>query len=325
MMAPLATATTLPVTLVGRPSEYGGSVDWRLVLRGVGKTFISVGMLLLLFVAYELWGTGLAEARSQHQLKKDFASKVPAVVSPASSTTTTPGPTTTAAPLPAPPPDAAVAILSIPRIGVNVAIVEGVGVEDLKKGPGHYPNTPLPGQPGNTAIAGHRTTYGHPFYNLNELQAGDEIDIATHTGTYRYSVLSQQDVSPTDTAVVAPTTDNRLTLTTCTPRFSAAKRLVLTAKLLGPATAPPTKPADAGSGAPTLQAAAADTGGLSGKGESTSPAILWGAICAVIWLGAYLVGRRWRRWPTYLLATPVFLLALFIFFENFARFVPANI
>jgi sortase A len=285
-------------------------------------------LLVLLFVAYQLWGTGFAEARSQHELKKQFAAG-PVIAPPVSTSTTQPASTTTAVPLPAPPTGSAVAILRIPRIGLTAAVVEGVGVEDLKKGPGHYPNTPLPGQPGNTAIAGHRTTYGHPFFDLNSVQVGDDILIATHTATYRYSVVSQQDVLPTDVAVVAPTTDNRLTLTTCTPRYSATKRLIVVAKLIGPATAPPTKtPTKAPTirpirDLPSIDDAAAIS--LSGKGESTIPAIAWGFVCAVIWLGAYLVGRGWRKWAAYLLATPLFLVALFIFFENFARFVPANV
>lgn len=301
-------------------------MGWRKVLRGFGKTCISAGVLVLLFVAYELWGTGFAEARSQQQLKKQFAAK-PAV-RPSVSTTTPTTPTTLASPattalaLPSPPTGSAVAILSIPRIGVSAAVVEGVGVEDLKKGPGHYPNTPLPGQPGNTAIAGHRTTYGHPFYDLNDVQLGDDILIATHTGTYRYSVISHEDVLPTDVAVVAPTTDNRLTLTTCTPRYSASKRLIIVAKLLGPATAPPSAPPRLRDPVAIPDGAAAT---LSGKGETTLPAIAWGLVCAVIAMGAYLVGRGWRKWPAYLLASPLFLIALFVFFENFARFVPANI
>ena len=314
---------------------YRGRVGWRAVLRGFGKTCISAGVLVLLFVGYELWGTGFAEARSQHQLKKQFAA-APFVTPPISTSTTRAIPksttTTTAVALPPPPTGSAVAILNIPRIKVTVAVVEGIGVEDLKKGPGHYPNTPLPGQPGNTAIAGHRTTYGHPFFDLNDVQIGDDILVATHTETYRYSVISHEDVLPSDVAVVAPTTDNRLTLTTCTPRYSASKRLIVVAKLVGPATAPPTAPRPT----PPLPSSARpirdlpsidDTtpSTLSGTGESRVPAIAWGFVCAVIWLGAYLVGRGWRKWAAYLLATPLFLVALFIFFENFARFVPANI
>src|SRR5581483_10360279 len=96
--------------------------------------------------------------------------------------------TTTVAPLPSPPTGAAVAIITIPKIGVDSAVVQGVGVSDLQKGPGHYPNSPMPGQPGNAAIAGHRTTYGAPFYRLDELTAGDQILITTWEGAFKYAV-----------------------------------------------------------------------------------------------------------------------------------------
>jgi sortase A len=302
----------------------------RTFLRGFGRTCITGGILVLLFVVYQLWGTGFAEARSQHDLKKQFGALTTIPTAPLTTTTTDrPHPTTTAAPLPSPPTGSAVAILNIPRIGLSAAVVEGVGVEDLKKGPGHYPNTPLPGQPGNTAIAGHRTTYGHPFYDLDSVKTGDDIFIATHTAVFHYSVISEQEVLPSDVAVVAPTADNRLTLTTCTPRYSASHRLILQARLIGPATAPPTAPPRAVPPVRTLPddtpATAAAVVSLSGKGESTLPAIAWAIVCAVIWLGAYLVGRGWRKWPAYLIAAPLFFVALFIFFENFARFVPANV
>ena len=99
------------------------------------------------------------------------------------------------------------------------AVVQGVGVEDLKKGPGHYPQTPMPGQKGNAAIAGHRTTYGHPFYDIDALKAGDDIFISTREGKFQYKVDHSMNVNPSDVAVLDPTTDNRLTLTTCTPKF----------------------------------------------------------------------------------------------------------
>jgi sortase A len=200
-----------------------------------------------------------------------------------------------------------------------------VGVEDLKKGPGHYPKTPLPGQPGNTAIAGHRTTYGAPFYHLDSLKPGDPILIATHQGTFEYRMVSEQAVDPTDVAVIAPTADNRLTLTTCTPRFTARQRLVVVARLIGPATVPPPPPATPGPATPVTAPAAASVGSLSGQGTTTLPATAWGLACAALWLAAFLAGRRWRRWAVYAVATPVFLVALFFFFENFARFVPANL
>jgi sortase A len=305
-------------------------VNFRRVLRGVGKTFISSGLLILLFVAYELWGTGIAEARSQHSLRKQFEAAVPAPRPTTPPATLPDETTTTAVPLPPPPVGAALAIIKIPSAGIDAAVVEGVGVPDLKKGPGHYPKTPLPGQPGNTAIAGHRTTYGAPFYHLDQVKAGDPIFISTRDGTFHYSVVSQHDVSPNDVSVIDATTDNRLTLTTCTPRFTAEKRLVVVAALIGPATAPPTRHVNEvvtpGARTPgTVDSPSVAVGSLSGQGQSTWPAIGWGGVCALLWAGGYAFGRRWRRWPAYLVTAPFFLLALFVFFENFARFVPANI
>lgn len=290
-------------------------------------------MLILLFVAYQLWGTGIAEQHAQDRLRRQFDTPVAAGIHP---TTTEPaptvgaGPTTTStvAPLPAPSEGAAIGLLRIPSIGVNVAIVEGVGVENLKDGPGHYPNTPYPGQAGNAAIAGHRTTYGAPFYHLDELKPGDDLYVATRASPnpWHYQFVSEHDVSPTDVSVLDPTPDNRLTLTTCTPRFSAAKRLIAVFKLVGAVDPRPVVPAvTSGPVSSAALGGSTQTIGLSGKGATTRPAILWALVCAAIWLGAWLVARRGRRWLVYALATPVFLVCLFFFFENFARFVPANI
>ncbi len=91
-----------------------------------------------------------------------------------------------------------VARLKIPEIDVDVVVVAGVSVEDLKRGPGHYPGTPLPGQYGNAVIAGHRTTYGRPFHDIDDLEPGDQI-VATTTlaGRYVYEVTGRRSSSPT--------------------------------------------------------------------------------------------------------------------------------
>lgn len=111
---------------------------------------------------------------------------------------------------------------------------------DLKKGPGHYPGTALPGGSGNAAIAGHRTTYGAPFFRVDELEAGDPIFITIRGGRYRYDVSELKIVAPEDAWVLEPTEDNRLTLTTCHPRYSAAQRLIVVAQLVSaPASTAP--------------------------------------------------------------------------------------
>jgi len=137
----------------------------------------------------------------------------------------------------APPPPAedgdAIAQIRIPRIGITKTVVEGVSTEALKAGPGHYPGTPLPGQAGNSAIAGHRTTYGAPFFRLDELEADDLIYVTTLQGSFVYRVVEQLIVAPSDVWVLDPTIDNRLTLTTCHPRYSARQRLIIVAELIG--------------------------------------------------------------------------------------------
>lgn len=128
-------------------------------------------------------------------------------------------------------PDGAVATLSIPKIELETTVVSGTTQKALKKGPGHYEETPLPGDRGNSAIAGHRTMYGHPFRNLDQLEAGDEIVVRTESGGFTYRVLEKKIVRPTDLSVIDPTEDSRLTLTTCHPVGSARERLIVVAEL----------------------------------------------------------------------------------------------
>jgi len=310
------------------------------VLSGVGRLLIWAGALVLLFVAYQLWGTGLAEARAQDDLADDFAALLESTDSTTSTTSTTvrtpnrpsrPTTTTTTTTPPPPPPEdgGAVARLVIPKIGVDKIVVEGVGRRDLQKGPGHYPGTPLPGQPGNAAIAGHRTTYGAPFEDVDELVGGDEILVTTRQGSFRYEVTGTQIVQPSQVEVVADHGDDRLTLTSCHPLYSARQRIVVSAALVDePAPAPPPEPADPIDELPDEDegpAAAADIEHLDGEVTRTiEPALRWGAVAAAVWLAFYVLSRRWRRWPAYLLGAPVFAVALFVFFGALTEALPAN-
>ncbi|HET9443270.1 MAG TPA: class E sortase [Acidimicrobiales bacterium] len=319
-------------------------MDFRRVVGGLGRTMIAAGALILAFVAYQLWGTGITEARHQRDLTRQFEQALqapPTTTAAPTSAPATSGPApTVATTLPAGPPPApegdAVAILRIPSIGLEKAVVQGVTSGALKRGPGHYPETPMPGQPGNAAVAGHRTTYGAPFSRLDELNAGDPILVTTRQGRFRYEVADKKVVRPTETSVLNSTDDNRLTLTTCEPKFSAARRLIVVATLAGEAVEPPPPPAPVVTttvpGAPATAPATttppapseAGEGGLSGHGAENGPALVWGAAAAAVWLLMWLAARFWRRWPAYLLGAPVFLVVLFVFFENFSRLLPAN-
>lgn len=111
-------------------------------------------------------------------------------------------------------------------------MVSGVTRDVLKQGPGHMPWTPIPGQPGNAVVSGHRTTYGAPFFHLDRVDAGDEIYVDTAIGTHTYRVREILVVEPTDVWVTDSRAGAWLTLTTCTPRYSAAQRLVIFAELI---------------------------------------------------------------------------------------------
>ncbi len=127
--------------------------------------------------------------------------------------------------------------IKIPAIDVDVVVVEGTTASALKAGAGHYPSTPLPCETGNVSIAGHRTTYGRPFHNLDRLKPGDEIVLETPLGRCSYKIDRDPFVvAPTDLSVVDPTDTATLTLTTCEPKGSAARRLVVKAVFQGAVT-----------------------------------------------------------------------------------------
>ncbi len=302
----------------------------RRALGAVGRVLITVGLLLLLFVAYQLWGTGIYEARAQDNLRSQFDRTLhhhapastttgPAATVPASTTTTPP------VPLAVPKKGDALALIGIPKIGVNKVVVEGVDVDDLRKGPGHYPGTSLPGQEGDTAIAGHRTTYGAPFGDLDELAAGDEITVVTVQGKFRYRVTEQKVVDPSDVSVLDPIPDPAhaghqlatLTLTTCNPKYSASQRLVVQAALELPATQLPL-PFTPSRGRSTV------INGLSGERSSRTPTILWGVIATAIGLLWWFAFHRYPRWTTWIVGATPFLVTLFVCYMHLERLLPSN-
>ena len=136
----------------------------------------------------------------------------------------------------------AFAQIRIAKIDLDATIIEGVRRRDLKKGPGHLSGSPLPGQPGNSVISGHRTTYGAPFGSLDEREPGDRIEVETAIGVHVYEVREAPEqcrdeegrciVRPTDLWVIEPREGAWLTLTTCHPKFSARRRLIVFAELI---------------------------------------------------------------------------------------------
>ena len=119
-----------------------------------------------------------------------------------------------------------------PTLGVSEVFVEGTGGGDLRAGPGHYPGTPYPGERGTVAIAGHRTTYGAPFRHVDELERGDRIELRMPYGRFTYAVERTRIVPPTELSVTDRVGFDRLVLSACHPLYSAAKRIVVFARLL---------------------------------------------------------------------------------------------
>jgi sortase A len=300
----------------------------RRVIGAIGRSFVTVGVLILLFVAYQLWGTGLYTSREQDRLRREFTSLLHQHTSPATTSTTA---TTLASPTVTPttlPPilapifakdGAAVAQIRIPKIGVDDIVVQGISRDALRRGPGHYPDSPFPGQVGSAAIAGHRTTYGAPFGDLDQLEKGDRIFVRTVQGNFTYVVFDPRHiVAPNDVSVLEPdpTRPAILTLTTCNPKFSASQRLVVRAALKEGTT-----PLPAPKGLKHLKVTEA---GLSGEKGSRLPTLISGLIAALIGGLWWLVFHRHPRWVTWVLGAVPFAVALFFFYSFLERVLPAN-
>ncbi|MEE8330835.1 MAG: sortase [Acidimicrobiia bacterium] len=244
------------------PDEALASFAWRdtlgvKLMRGIGWTLIYVGFLVLGFVVHQLFITNIFAQRAQDNLESALAERIDdsqqifAYVDP-----------DTGEVVEVPdfdptvggggggidlgefedrlfawesPPDLGEALgtIRIPEVGLDWTIVEGVRLNsDLKKGAGHYPNTPIPGQEGNAALAGHRTTYGQPFHNLGDLNTGDRIFWDSATGTHEYEVREIFVVQPSELWVLDDREGAWLTLTTCHPKWSATKRLIVVAEMV---------------------------------------------------------------------------------------------
>jgi sortase A len=342
-----------PASLPGPPGRSGSPHRLGPLRRGVrelGLALITLGVIVLLFVAYQLYGTNITEHHNQSSLAKQFQAAIASKPNntPAANRQPAAPPATagtlgcassgqaSAAPLAPPGEGRVVDHLVIPKLGVSKYIVEGTNENDLRLGPGHYTGTVLPGQTGNAAIAGHRTTYGAPFFELNRMAPGDAIcltDLDNRTWVYRVSAPPEV-VSPSDVAVLNPTPFAQLTLTTCNPRFSATTRLVVFSRLVGRAIppAPPGNPSQPVSAASPSAPAASTLAGGDNLGRGTSrawpPTILYGLLFVALWAGVRIWinrTRRWHRLAAYVIGIGICLVPLWFVFENAILLLPQSI
>src|ERR1700730_17544647 len=262
--------------------------SFRWVIDIVGRVLIGAGVILLLFTAYQVFGTSIQESHTQAglrtQLQKETSNaRIRGALAEDVALDKLPTGPPVAAPRTQDPAEGdPIGDIRIPVIGINQVVVEGTDTPDLRKGPGHYIGTPLPGQGGNASIAGHRTTYGHPFYNLDSVKVGDPIVLTTLQGIFVYDTTKSWVVSPSDTDVIKNVFADILTLTTCTPRFSASTRLIVQAKLAHTQLFP-----NSGLPAATLHA---DPKSQSLAGDSSialADALFWGFVTLAVGVGVF--------------------------------------
>jgi sortase A len=289
-----------PVVVGGRGDRYREQpplrqfppLDGRLILT---RTMTAVGLLVLLFVLYELFATSIMEARSQSALLASFRERLshPATLQPAAL-------------------GDGVAILEIPRLQSQVVVVEGVRPVDLQHGPGHDPGSPLPGQVGNAVMEGHRTTYGAPFRDIASLERGDTIGVFTTQGRFTYTIL---EVRQTTNVPTIATTDQvgYLTLITSDPPYFPTHQVQVLAQLVTQPLAPP--------GDVQLAVGAVRNG--SGVDERAfGPVLLWGELLAAALVLAWVLYRRWSPWATHLITSPIIVALMFLLFSSIDRLLP---
>jgi len=307
---------TAPPDAPDQPTPRRHGNDRRRPLFVVLGWAVNIGAIALLFGAWQLWGTALVQHHEQQQLARQFRALVTANTAAVGHASVGLLPRTGVA---GPSEGSVTAHLQIPAIGLDQLVVEGTSTTDLAKGPGHYTGTAVAGQAGNVAIAGHRTTFGAPFGRLAELRAGEPVTLTTSMGARLSYVVARAPfvVSPADRAILDDFGDNRLTLSTSTPTYSATQRLVVVALLDNGAAA--TQPV----GGPPGRLTHTKTAGWNGNQLPLAGAIALGLVL----LGSVYrsAARRLRRVGTVIVFIPLWAAGIYFLFQAFTNVLPSTL
>ena len=293
---------TRPVAPPASPSRPAPllTIDTAALTRFGIRAAIAIPVLVVLFLLYLFGASNLVEARSQHQLMQELQTTLPTGELDALDASVTPG--------------SAVALLEIPALGLRQVVIEGSGPEDTKAGPGHVASSPIPGEFGNAVIVGRHRTYGAPFEDLDQLQAGEAIVVTTGQGVFRYTVDAVEPVVGPQ-SVVQPALESRITLITSTGVVGGS-RLAVTGSLEGDPIGVASRPA-----------VALDDASLGvGVDAVAYPLIaLWIAILIGVVFAVRRTYRRWSGLAAYLVTAPIVLVVLWGTFETLARLLPATV
>ena len=278
------------------PSPSAPARRWQVepsTARGIGIGLILLGVFLLGFLGYLYGISGIEEARVQSTSYATLRGQLSQQVAPLGATT----------------PGAAVAILTIPAIGIkNMIVVEGTSPENLELGPGHVRNSPLPGQNGVAEIFGRRATFGAPFSRLMELKHGDKLTVITGQGKASYTIVARGDSRH---LVQDPAPNRLLLLTACSPVIPTSY-CYLDAELT---SAPQQDPG----GRPAITAAETPLSGDTGVLVLT---MVWGLALVIISVAGTAAAARWSPRLAYLAAAPLALAVLWNLYQSLAALLP---
>lgn len=281
-----------PVTL--RPSRRQLAV-----VLGHGLTLFAV--LVVVYVLYLVGFSALEQGRSQRTLAARFEQAVAFQEAPVGGSITEGTP---------------VAVLDIPRLGLREVVVEGTTSRELRNGPGHLRSSALPGQAGNSVIAARRAAYGGSFRELDRLRPGDEIRATTGLGEVTYEVTETREVRPEEPDALGDFGDDRMTFVTSAPAFLASRRLVAVAELRSDVLPTP-------DGRPSE--VRKEELGLHGDRSGALQLLLWTQALFLAAMATAWLYRRWSRWPTWLITTPVLALLLLLVFDSFTPLLPSTL
>lgn len=285
---------------------------------GTASTVVTLfGLVLISFALYQMLVTSLTTSRVQRDLAAEFAGRLEFAKAILDTTPEGEEPQLGLAHIPTGEP---VAVLRIPKLGLERVVVEGTGSNETEAGPGHHRASSLPGWPGNSLIMGRRSTYGHPFRNLHKLKKGNEIVVTTQQGRFVYVVDRVGVLEKGQPDVTARVVAERPTLTLATshPPYRASERLLVEATLTGdpvPVPAGWTRPTDM----------RPDESGVRRDSRAWAGVLLWGELLLLAVVAAAVAYRRYPRWTVWLISTPIVLALSILSFESVTRLLPSTI